>query len=147
MKLLLIILLMFSNQAFTATQAVLILSGFVPTNVSLSIVGATPTLDLSTTAVDSSVGTLHAEGNSGYQILLSSANSGSLVNGSGNVAYSLKVDGSSIGLTLASQVIISQSAGLNNDDYSMEVSYTGQNLSTLPSGTYTDTLTFTIQGL
>lgn len=137
--------------AMAATQGSVILQGTVAKVVSLSVtgIGTYNALDLSATATDLDVATIDEASNdpSGYTVTLASSNSGALKNGNiGSVNYTAKYAGTSVTLSSTAQTITN--AGTTTSTVSasktLSVSYSGQALSNLMAGTYSDTLTFTI---
>lgn len=143
-----LLLLMLTFNLYAATTVNLQLQGVVPTVLNLIV---TPTnnltLDLSTTQTDLKVADVRSISNSstGYKITLVSANEGNLSNGSENIAYTAKFDSVSVSLESTPQDIYTGASGIQNDLNDFEISYTGQDFEETEEGTYTDTLTFTIE--
>jgi hypothetical protein len=133
----------------------LILAGTIADNVSIAVTpaGNYNNLNLSSTAVDSVVASVAESSNSsaGYVILAHSTNAGKLVHSTDNsqsVSYTMKY-GTSAALTLSAvdQTIKTQSTGgvYSAVASAVSISYAGVSASTKRAGSYTDTITFTIQ--
>lgn len=142
-------LFLLTFQVLAATSGTLLLQGTIPDDLSLVVVPETnvhDNLDLTQDQTDLKVATVEEYSNSptGFEILIQSQNSGELVNGTNSLPYTLKYDGVGVTLTSGNQVQAKSSATSSIHDYDSDVtiSYTSQSL---PSGTYEDTLTFTIQ--
>lgn len=135
-----------------ATQGTLLLQGTVNQVLSLSVTpesGVNNSLDLSTTEADLKVAEVSEQSNSstGYKILVRTANGGSLKNGSvDDIAYTMKYDGSPVSLSTSDTEVKNESTGgVYNYASDVEISYTGVPAASLTQGTYSDTVTFTIQ--
>lgn len=140
--------LMITTFTFAGTTAQLNLKGTIGQVVDISIsadAGAT-TLDLTTTASDLKVAdvTEQSNSNTGYSVTVTSANGGNLEHSNGDqFPYTMKYDGSAVDLSSGS-TFTNGTTGLIDTTKEASVSYTGQAASTLVSGDYTDTVTFTI---
>ena len=147
-----LVTVLISIGAQAATTGSITISGTVPaaTAIVVTPVAGYNALDLATTAVDQQVATVREINNTanGYTVTLASANSGSLVNGViGSVGYSAKYDGGSVTLSNTPQTVTNAgpSSSVVNVLKSFDVSFTGTAPEDLMQGTYSDTLTFTIQ--
>lgn len=148
----LMISFLFSINSYCATIGSLTLRGVVPQLVSVSVSSETiaTSLPLDITQNDTKVATINERSNShtGYSIVISSANSGNLkrVSGTETLSYVLKYNGSTVNLA-SGQTFNYASAGVTNIDRDINISYTGSDLSTVKSGTYEDTVTFSISSI
>jgi hypothetical protein len=140
------------NFATAATTGTLTLTGSVPQVLAIAVNAdaASSALDLTTTKSDLQVATVDESSNSasGYKILLSSENSGQLVRDGGSeyVAYTAKYDGSAVTLSSTAQnAKVVSSGGVHSDSSTVSISYTGQAATSMIAGSYSDTLTLTIQ--
>jgi hypothetical protein len=136
---------------FAATTGTLNLQGVVQQALSLAVsaeAGAS-NLDLSVNASSLKVAAVNETSNSntGYKIKIRSLNNATLANGNvDNLAYTLTYDGSAVSLSTNDVVAKTQATGGVYDANSdVEISYTGKAPATMVEGTYTDTLTFTIE--
>ena len=137
--------------AQAATVGAIILQGVVPKVVSIAVVGVSPynTLDLTTTQVNLPVANATEQSNdlSGYTVTLSSANAGSLKNGAlGSIAYTAKYNAVTVTLSATPVTItnVASQVAVVNTTKPFTISYTGVPYVSILSGTYSDTLTFTI---
>ena len=142
----------FTLTSFAATQGTLLLQGTISQVLSLSVqaeAGVNNALDLTNTESDLKVAevTEQTNSNTGYKILVKTANAGKLKNGSlGQVSYTMKYDGSAVALASTdTQAKSVATGGVYNNTSDVEISYTGQSAASLTQGTYSDTVTFTIQ--
>ena len=146
-------LALMTTSAFAATQGTLLLQGSIGQVLSLSVSpvsGANNALDLVNGESDKKVASVNEETNSntGYKILVRTANAGVLKNGTlDSVSYTMSYDGSPVTLSNSDQVAKNVSTGgVYNHDSDVEVSLTGSgSAALLTQGTYSDTVTFTIQ--
>jgi hypothetical protein len=146
----------FSSAATAATSDTLTLSGTIGATVSVSV-AADPnasSLDLETTQSDLLVGVVTENSNAanGYKIRARSANASQIKHStaSDNVPYTMKyAGGGAITLTVSDQDVKTQSTGgsYSGVTSNVTVSYTGASAGTLTAGTYSDTITFTIEAL
>lgn len=143
---------MFSFTSFAATQGTLQLQGTIGQVLSLSVQAVSSvntSLDLTTTQTDLKVAdvTEQSNSNTGYKILAKTTNGGLLKNGSlDQVSYSMKYDGVAVTLAQTDTAVKSISTGgVYSASSDVEISYTGQSAASLTQGTYSDTVTFTIQ--
>lgn len=139
-----------STSAMAATTGTLILKGTVPQELSIEVeaeaVAAALPLDTTQTDTLVAVVTEKSNSNTGYNVSISSDNSGELVHetvSSSSIAYTLKYDGSAIDLSSGDNFVHSFPTGASNDR-DIEISYTGVPHADLVEGDYTDTVTFTI---
>lgn len=139
-----------STHAMAATTGTLLLKGTVPRLLSIEVnaEAIASTLPLDTTQADTLVAVVNEKSNSktGYNVSISSANSGELVHesdSSSTIAYSLKYDGQTVDLSSGDNFVHAFPTGANNDR-DVEISYTGVPHENLVEGDYTDTVTFTI---
>jgi len=143
MKLILIVLTLFTLPAFSATSTTLILKGVVPSVLSVQIdpESVAANLDLSTSQTDLLVGTLTERSNSstGYTLSFSSVNSGKMINGAEYVPYTLKYGTSVLTFPQSISKSFTNAAPINTD---LKISYIGSD--SLMSGIYQDTVTVTI---
>ncbi|WP_127716070.1 fimbrial protein [Halobacteriovorax sp. HLS] len=141
-----------SAPVMAATQGTLLLQGQVDQVLSLTVnpVAGHDSLDLTASPVDLNVASVNEVSNAetGYKILVRSANASSLKNGTADqVDYTLSY-GNSGALTLTTTDQVAKSvttAGTYNVDTDVDISYTGSPAAELVQGTYSDTVTFTIQ--
>lgn len=143
---------LFTLTSFAATQGTLLLQGTISQVLSLSVqaeAGVNNALDLTSTESDLKVAevTEQTNSNTGYKILVRTANGGKLKNGSlDQVSYTMKYDGTAVALALTdTQAKSVTTGGVYNNTSDVEISYTGQSAASLTQGTYSDTVTFTIQ--
>lgn len=141
-----------SMPTMAATQGTLLLQGSIGQVLSLDVspeVGVHDSLDLTTTTSALKVASVNevSNSNTGYKILIKTTNGGSLKNGSlDQVGYSLSYDGTPVTLSTTDQTAKNvASGGVYNHDSDVEISYTGTAAASLVEGTYSDTVTFTIQ--
>jgi hypothetical protein len=140
---------LFSTSVWAATTGNLVLRGNVPAILSIEITAeaVATELDLSTSQTDLKVASVEerSNSNSGYQVSVSSLNSGSLVRagGSESINYTMKYNGAAVDLSAGSSFNNPAAASVTaNKD--VTISYTGQYFDTLVAGNYEDTVTFTI---
>lgn len=147
-----------SLSSFAATQSAnLNLSGSIGDNVAISVTpaAAASSLVLTANAVDTVVASVSETSNAaaGYTILAKSTNGGKLTHttdSSQQVAYTIKYGGgASVALTTTDQTVKTQNVGGTYSGVSsnVSVSFTGVSASSKKAGSYTDTITFTIQSL
>jgi len=142
-----------STPILAAPQGTLLLQGQVSQVLNLVVTpeaGVNTSLDLVNGESDTKVATVTEETNSntGYKILIRTANGGLLKNGSlDQVSYSMSYDGSPVTLsTTDTEVKNVSTGGVYDHDSDVEVSLTGSgSAAALTQGTYSDTVTFTIQ--
>lgn len=149
-------LMSFSAMGATASGN-LNLSGSIADAVTISVTptAAASSLNLTSTAVDTVVASVSETSNAanGYRILAKSSNVGKLIHSSDSsqtVDYTMKYASSgAISLTASDQVVKTQNTGgaYNAVASSVSISYTGVSASSRKAGSYTDTITFTIEGL
>lgn len=140
------------SYAHSATTGSITISGTVPSATAIVV---TPSLgynnlNLTTTVSDLVVCQVREINNTvnGFNVTLSSANSGQLKNGTlGQKAYTAKYNGSSVTLTASPVNITTQGSqtGIVNQLKDFSISYTGSPSEDYMQGTYSDILTFTIQ--
>lgn len=149
--------------AFSATTATLTLQGIIADVLNISIAESATndpqSLDLTTTQANLNIATVTEESNSGtgYKILVRSTGDANLLHSSvaspagaaanNSVGYSLRYDNVAVaGLTTTDVTIKTVSTGaIVTDTSALDISYTGVTAASMLSGTYSDTLTFTIQ--
>lgn len=143
-----LVLLVVSFSSMAATSGTLDMTGTVDKILNVSITPATlaAALPLQTSQTSALIGTVLEESNSdtGYTISISSANTAKLkrVGGTETFGYSLTYNGAALDFALP--ISISNAAGVVSTSKELRVSYTGVPLKNLLSGSYKDTLTFTI---
>ena len=142
-----------SLSTFAATSGSLNLSGSVSPKLSIVVNpnAASTTLDLSTSQSNLLVGTTLEKSNSktGYTISVRSANGGKLGHEESNpadvLAYTMNYGSFSGSLTTSDQTAVdvnsTQIGGLSRD---IKINYTGLAPEDMKSGSYADTVTFTI---
>lgn len=147
-NLFMVVLFSLSLTVMGATSGTLVLTGIIAKKVEITVTPkpAASALDLETTQSNLSVATLTGKSNvnAGYRITVSSANLGKLVHSSSPtdfVNYTLKIDSAPVSLTASSFVNYTGKGTFSKD---VNISYTGVDPFDLESGTYSDTLTFTI---
>jgi len=131
------------------------LSGSIADAVALTVTPSAnaTALVLTTTAVDVNVASVNEVSNAsnGYTISAKSANASKLVHSADSaytVGYTIKYNGgSAITLTTSDQQVKSAVGGNYNVNSAVTISYTGVSSASYKSGTYTDTITFTLQSL
>ncbi len=146
-------LLLISGLMMAATTGTLALQGSIAQVLSLTITpvsGVNNNLDLSTNKINLVVGAVQEVSNSatGYKILLTSANAGKIkhTTNAAFVNYTARYNGSAVTLSTTAQTIFNQgTVAAYNVSKNFDISYTGVAAATMVEGTYTDTLTFTIQ--
>jgi len=156
------LLLLAIVSAFTTTSAWAVsatgnlgLSGSIADSVAITVTPSAnaTSLTLTSNATDVNVASVNEVSNAqnGYQILAKSANASKLVHttsSSNYVGYTIKYNGgSAVTLTAVDQQVKSVAGGNYNSNSAVTISYTGVSSSTHVSGSYTDTITFTIQSL
>lgn len=147
----LILLGTLASQVFAATTGTLVLQGIVPQvlNLSVSADAQASALDLTTSPVDLIVGTVQEQTNSqtGYEIYVSSANGGKLLQQSGDdeLAYNLKYGDTAVNFSSSAAVVDQSTPDGYNVSRDVKISYTGKAATEMIEGTYSDTVTFTIQ--
>ena len=147
-----ILLFLTSLPALAATSGTITLSGVVPavTAIVITQYAASTTLDFSAGAVNLPVAGITETNNttSGYTVLISSDNSGLLKNGTlGSVAYTARYATTSFSLSSTPVMVtnvVTQSS-IVSANKQVDISFTGQALGNLMQGSYSDTLTLTIQ--
>jgi hypothetical protein len=154
MKKLFALMFLFTT-AFAANQATLTLQGTISEVVEIafdSVGGAidkTVTLDLTATQTNTTIASVFEKSNSatGYDITVSSANAGKLVNSAavagitGEVPYTLEYDGVADVLNNPVPSRVNTTAGKESI---VRISYTGVPATDLAAGTFNDVVTFTI---
>lgn len=143
---------LFAPQAvLAATSGTVTLSGSVPAATAIVVTGVSGynSLDLSTTASDLAVASIREINNTanGYRVTVASTTGGALKNGTlGSIPYTAKYGGSTVTLSTTPAVVTNtgSTTSVVNVVKSLQVSYSGTDLSTLMQGSYSDTLTFTI---
>lgn len=149
---------MMTCSSFAASQSAnLNLSGSIGDNVAISVTpnANASSLVLTSSAVDTVVASVSETSNAanGYTILAKSSNGGKLVHttdASHFVSYTIKYGaGSSVTLSSTDQTVKTQSTGGTYSGVSsnVSISYTGVSASSKKAGSYTDTITFTIESL
>ncbi len=142
-----------SAPAFAATQGTLLLQGQIDQVLSLTVtpeVGVHDSLDLVAGESDRKVAVVNEQSNSntGYKIFLRTTNAGFLKNGTlDSVQYSLSYDGSDVTLSDTDEQVKSVTTGGvydNNSDVAVTIAGS-VSAAALTQGTYSDTVTFTIQ--
>lgn len=141
-----------SETAFSAVTGNLPLRGPIERRISLFVTpeASASSLDLTTTQNDLKVATLNEKSNShsGYIVSVTSANLGKLrmINGADVFSYTLKLDGTPVGLSTSSGSIFSRELTLLPLDINRNVtiSYTGKSVENMTEGVYSDTVTFNI---
>ena len=140
------VFLFLTMSAYSATQATLILKGFISENMSIEVENDTQAqnLNLMASQVDLIVGNLKYSSNSatGFKIVVASENNFQLESNDSShiIPYSMK-----IGTTQATQngIVVNNSSQVIDALSDIKVSYTAQE-GNAPAGEYKDTLTFTI---
>ncbi len=153
MKNWLIASLLFTGTLHAATSGNMLLQGTIAQVLSIVITpvsGVNTKLDLSTNQTNLVVGSIQEVSNasSGYKILLTSANAGTLKHATTKTAlnYTARYNGSNVTLSTTAKTIFTQTTGgAFNTTKKFDVSFNGQGATNLTEGTYSDTLTFTIQ--
>lgn len=144
MKLLLALLI--TLPAYSATVASLQLKGTVPVKLSVSIVpetiALTLPLDVSQTGTLISTVTEKSNNSAGYKITITSENLGNLKNGTELFPYSLTYGGENVTLELPTEFTRTNRGTTESE---VRITYTGTEHDDLVSGDYTDSVTFTIQ--
>ena len=146
-------LALMTTSTLAATQGTLLLQGSINQVLSLAVTpvtGANNALDLVDGESDKKVATVNeaTNSNTGYKILVRTANAGVLKNGTlDSVSYTMSYDGSPVTLSATDQVAKNVSTGgVYDHDSDVEVSLTGSgSAAALTQGVYSDTVTFTIQ--
>ncbi|MBC7538949.1 MAG: fimbrial protein [Bacteriovorax sp.] len=140
-----------ASTSFAATTGSLLLQGTVAQKISLVVTSQSiaSTLDLSTSQTDLVVASVNEQSNSktGYKMTISSANLSKIkrTDGADVLSYTMKYNGSAVGLSSAGGTTITNSAGTSvNLNKSVSISYTGVAAESMVEGTYADTVTFTI---
>lgn len=131
------------------------LSGTIADNVALTVTptAAATTLTLTSNAVDVNVASVNEVSNaqSGYEIKAKSTNGGKLthtIDNTQQINYTIKYNsGSAVALTTSDQQLKTVAGGNYNSNSPVTISFTGVTGATHKSGSYTDTITFTIQSL
>lgn len=133
-----------------ATTGSITISGVVPKVVSITVtsVAGFNTLDLTSTQTALTVANVQEQSNDslGYSVTIASANAGKLVNGSNNIAYAAKYNNVSFTLSTTPVTVTTQRAQtvVVNTTKPLTIAYTGVPSANMMSGTYSDTLTFTV---
>jgi hypothetical protein len=139
------------NFAHAATSGNLQLQGTIPKVLSLDVKAnsAATKLDLTQTINDLPVANVHEMSNSesGYRIYLSSKNSGKLLHKAGDaVKYKIKYGGKNSSLSSSRKEVANVKFSDTKEKVKdVRISYSGKKAETMISGTYSDTLTFTIE--
>lgn len=150
MKKYIIGLMLLSCNGYAALVGSVILSGVVPVVVAITVTGqgVYNNLNLSTSQTNLLVVNVVEQSNdtNGYKVTLASTNSGKLVNGSNNLAYTAQYNNVTVALSSTPVTVTTQGAQSTvvNVTKGLTVSYTGVSSASMMSGTYTDTLTFTV---
>jgi hypothetical protein len=156
MKFLLLSFVMLSTASYAVTDSdTLSLTATVAETVSITVVADSNAtgLDLHTTKSDLAVAAVTEASNAanGYKVLAKSANNGTIKHSTAasNVAYTMKYDGgSAVTLSTSDAQIKSKTSGVYTGEVSAAtISYTGVAATSLLSGSYSDTITFTIESL
>lgn len=138
-----------SSQA--ATSGTLYLKGVIPEVISIVVTpeGVATNLDLEVDQTNLKVGAVTEKSNSdvGYKIQMSSANNGNLEHSSATVIpYTVNYSGSNYSLTTTPQVVKTvNTGGVYNVEEDLNISYTGIDFESKPSGDYEDTITVSIE--
>ncbi len=142
----------FLGSTLAATTGTLVLTGTVPQVLSITVtpLGIASILDLTTTQTDLTVGNIQEDSNSntGYKISASSANNMKLIRSGGTefIAYTFKYGATAYVLTPSDQVVKTVgTAGVYSNTTAAKISYTGVASASMVQGSYTDTITLTIQ--
>jgi hypothetical protein len=141
--------ILISGSAFASLTGTLLLRGNVPSLLSIEVTAESnaTALDLSTSQTNLKVATVQEKSNSnqGYNVTITSANSGNLVRsgGSENFAYTMTYNGAAVNLGTGSTFNNAAAAAVavNKD---VNISYTGIDFDDLVAGDYEDTITFTM---
>lgn len=146
-----IFLFLLAFSAMAATTGNITLQGVVPAVVSVTVTGQGTynALDLTTTQTNLTVANVQEQSNDGlgYKVTAASTNSGQLKNGAiDQVTYTAKYNGTSFTLSSTAVTVTTQGAQavIVNVTKPLTISYIGTPNVSLMSGTYSDTLTFTI---
>ena len=155
MKYFILLLSIWSTSLYAGNTATgnIILSGAVAAATNIAVTGVVPysALDLSVTQTNLLVANVTEVNNTtnGYTVTLTSANAGTLKNGTfGSIIYTAQYNGVSANLS-TTPVNITTGAASNtvvNAIKTLKISYTGVPAASVMVGTYSDTLTFTIVG-
>lgn len=154
MKLLTLSFAILTSSVFALTDSgTLTLTGVIGETTSITVTpvaGVADNLDLTvdyTAGSPLNVASVNETSNAatGYNVTVSSANNGELVNGAvDSLAYNALYNGVAITLSTTPQTITNQATpGSYNVDKALDIYYTASTAN-LAAGTYTDTLTFTI---
>lgn len=144
----LILLLLLSLPTFAATTANLVITGFVPAILSISvapeIIATTLPLDITQTNTKIATVTERSNNHAGHKVTIVSANQGKLLLDVTNfVIYTLTYNNLPVnlaGTTTFNYVFTNASPQLRD----VKISYNGTPNEDMANGSYTDTLTFTI---
>ncbi|WP_372652683.1 fimbrial protein [Halobacteriovorax sp.] len=147
-------LALLSVPSFAATQGTLLLQGEIDQVLSLTVsaeTGVNDSLDLVAGESATKVAAVSEQSNSntGYKIFLKTQNAGLLKNGElDSVAYSLTYDGDAVSSLSTNNVEVKSvsTGGVYSHDSDVDITLTGSgSAAALTQGTYSDTVTFTIQ--
>ena len=138
-----------ASNVFAATSGTLLLTGFIPKQVSIVVtpLAAASNLNLEVSQTSLNVGSLTGSSNSGagYRISVASTNLGKLVHTStptSFVPYTLKIDTSTYNLGTGSFIDFT---GIGNfTAKQISISYTGVDGNLFKDGSYTDSIVFSI---
>ena len=150
MKSLLVLMLLMSAPAYSATSGTLLLQGIVPQKISLTVtsVSAASSLDLSTSQSDLKVATVNEQSNSktGYKVTITSANLSKLkrTDGPEIFSYTMKYNGSAVPLTSVAGTVVTYASTNANSNKDLNITYTGIAPELMVEGTYNDVITLTI---
>ena len=146
-----LVAVLLSAPAIAATTGSITISGTVPAATAIVVTGSTGynNLDLAATATNLQVATVNETNNTtnGYTVTVASTNAGQLKNGTlGSVTYTAKYNSTAFTLSNAAAQVTNAPAAnaIVNVSKPLTISYTGAAAGTLMTGTYSDTLTFTI---
>lgn len=150
-KTFIILTILLSSIAQAATTGSITLQGVVPSVVSVAVTGQGTynALNLAATQTNLLVANVQEQSNDtlGYKVTVASANAGQLKNGTlGQVTYTAQYNSVTFTLSTTAVQVTNQAAQavVVNAVKPLTVSYTGVTAVSTMSGTYTDTLTFTV---
>lgn len=146
-----VLMVLLSSVSQAATTGSIILQGVVAPVVAVTVTGQGTynALNLATTQTNLLVANVQEQSNDtlGYKVTVASANAGQLKNGTlGQVTYTAQYNAVTFTLSATPVQVTNQAAQTTvvNATKPLTISYTGTPAVSIMSGTYTDTLTFTI---
>lgn len=148
MKTILAIIMLMSSSSFAATTGTLLLQGFVPQLLNITVTSSvvSSTLDLSVSQTNLAVANVNEKSNSntGYKVTFTSANGGKLkrVGGTEVVNYTMRYNGVNVGLV--TPTVFTSAGVLSNVNKNIDISYVGVPNISMASGTYNDIITLNI---